>query len=201
MHEESESVYDETSPHYEKAIFHLGIPILGICYGSQLMAWTLGGEVATALLSRAIGKQLTCVFVDHGLMRKNEGDEIEEKRKIIGTEFYRVFWDEIKKHQTDGLSYFAQGTIYPDRIESGKGKNGKSDTIKTHHNMVDHRTYTDLIAIRAVTTDDFMTADWAKIPYEILGKVSGRITNEMKGIVNRVVYDITSKPPGTVEFE
>ncbi|SHL01109.1 glutamine-hydrolyzing GMP synthase [Hespellia stercorisuis] len=460
------SVYDETSPHYEKAIFDLGIPILGICYGSQLMAWTLGGEVATApvseyghtdvevdtnsvlfkgieattgcwmshtdyikqvpegfkiightpvcpvaamenparklyatqfhpevlhtkegkkmlsnfvmdicecagdwqmesfventvkelrgqigekhvilglsggvdssvaaaLLSRAIGKQLTCVFVDHGLMRKNEGDEIEEtftgkfdmnfvridckesyleklkgvidpeeKRKIIGTEFYRVFWDEIKKHQTDCLSYFAQGTIYPDRIESGKGKNGKSDTIKTHHNMVDqptdvqflgtieplkdlfkdevrkvgetlglphelvwrqpfpgpglgvriigeitapriavlqeadwilrdemakngyekelaqffcvlpgvntvgvmgdHRTYADLIAIRAVTTDDFMTADWAKIPYEILGKVSGRITNEMKGIVNRVVYDITSKPPGTVEWE
>ena len=289
-------------------------------------------SVAAALLSRAIGKQLTCVFVDHGLMRKNEGEEIEEtflrefdmqfvrvncketflaqlkgvtdpeqKRRIIGTEFYRAFWDEIKKQQQTGLAYFAQGTIYPDRIESGKGKNKKSDTIKTHHNMVDpptdveflgtieplrdlfkdevrqvgetlglshelvwrqpfpgpglgvriigeiteekiailqeadwilrdemkkngyeknlsqffcvlpgvntvgvmgdHRTYADLIAIRAVTTDDFMTADWARIPYDILEKVSGRITNEMKGVVNRVVYDITSKPPGTVEWE
>ena len=67
--------------------------------------------------------------------------------------------------------------------------------------MGDHRTYADLIAIRAVTTDDFMTADWARIPYDILEKVSGRITNEMKGVVNRVVYDITSKPPGTVEWE
>lgn len=303
--------------------------------GDQKVILGLSGgvdsSVAAALLSKAIGNQLTCVFVDHGLMRKNEGDEIEEtfskfdmnfvrvdckedfleklkgqtdpetKRKIIGTEFYRVFWNEIKRISTDSLSYFAQGTIYPDRIESGKGKNEKSAVIKTHHNMVeqpkdvqflgtieplkdlfkdevrrvgetlglpkelvwrqpfpgpglgvriigeitaekiaicqdadwilrdemakngyekemaqffcvlpgvstvgvmgDFRTYADLIAIRAVTTDDFMTADWARIPYEILAKVSGRITNEMKGIVNRVVYDITSKPPGTVEWE
>ncbi|MBP5289084.1 MAG: glutamine-hydrolyzing GMP synthase [Clostridia bacterium] len=283
-------------------------------------------SVAAALLSRAVGRQLTCVFVDQGLMRKDEGDFVEEtftrlfdmnfvrvnagdafykalrgvtdpeeKRKIIGTEFYRVFWDEIRRHS--GKGYFAQGTIYPDRIESGKGD---ADKIKTHHNKVempadveflgviepladlfkdevrrvgeklgiphelvwrqpfpgpglgvrvigeitpekvkllqeadfvlrdemakcgyekhlaqffcvlpgvksvgvmgDHRTYEDLIVIRAVTTDDFMTADWAKIPYDILGRVSARITNEVRG-VNRVVYDVTTKPPATVEWE
>ena len=283
-------------------------------------------SVAAALLSRAVGKQLTCVFVDHGLMRKNEGDFVEktftslfdmnfirvncaehfisklkgvtdpeEKRKIIGTEFFNVFWSEIRKQSDKG--FFAQGTIYPDCIESGKGD---AAVIKTHHNRVhtpddveflgiiepladlfkdevrrvgeklgipkelvwrqpfpgpglgvriigeitdekikllqdadyilrdemarngyeknlsqffcvlpnvktvgvmgDHRTYENLIIIRAVTTDDFMTADWAKIPYDILAKVSNRITNECKGI-NRVAYDITSKPPATVEWE
>jgi GMP synthase (glutamine-hydrolysing) len=289
-------------------------------------------SVAAGLLSRAVGKQLTCVFVDQGLMRKDEGDFVEQtfttmfdmnfvrvnagdhfmqalkgvndpesKRKIIGTEFYKVFWDEIRNQAEEG--FFAQGTIYPDRIESGKGKSaGKANTavIKTHHNMAkmpddiqflgtiepladlfkdevravgeklgipkelvwrqpfpgpglgvriigeitaekvkilqdadwvlrdemakngyekelaqffcvlpgvntvgvmgDHRTYDNLIAIRAVTTDDFMTADWARIPYDILAKVSNRITNECDHI-NRVVYDITSKPPGTVEWE
>ena len=219
----------------------------------------------------------------------------EEKRKIIGTEFFKVFWDEIKKQKDKG--YFAQGTIYPDCIESGKGN---AAVIKTHHNRVgvpddveflgileplkdlfkdevrvvgerlglpkelvwrqpfpgpglgiriigeiteekikllqeadyilrdemskngyeknlsqffcalpdvktvgvmgDFRTYDNLVIIRAITTDDFMTADWAKIPYEILQTVSNRITNECKGI-NRVVYDITSKPPATVEYE
>ena len=283
-------------------------------------------SVAAGLLSRAVGKQLTCVFVDTGLMRKNEGDEVEKtfttlfdmnfvrvncgehfmqalkgvsdpeaKRHIIGTEFFKVFWDEIRTHATKG--YFAQGTIYPDCIESGKGD---ADVIKTHHNRVktpedveflgileplcdlfkdevravgeklgipkelvwrqpfpgpglgvriigeitaekvkvlqdadyvlrdemakngyekelaqffcvlpgvstvgvmgDHRTYDHLIAIRAVTTDDFMTADWAKIPYDILAQVSNRITNECAHI-NRVVYDITTKPPATVEWE
>ena len=283
-------------------------------------------SVAAALLSKAVGKQLTCVFVDQGLMRKDEGDfvektftslfdmnfvrvncqehflsclkgvsEPEEKRKIIGTEFFNVFWDEIRKRADRG--FFAQGTIYPDCIESGKGD---ADVIKTHHNRVktpddveflgiiepladlfkdevrrvgeklglpkelvyrqpfpgpglgvriigeiaaekvkllqeadyilrdemsrngydknmaqffcvlpgvktvgvmgDHRTYENLVIIRAVTTDDFMTADWARIPYDILATVSNRITNECKGI-NRVVYDITSKPPATVEYE
>lgn len=282
--------------------------------------------VTAALISKAVGKQLTCVFVDHGLMRLNEGDDVEstfvklfdmnfvrvncgdvfleklkdvtdpeEKRKIIGTEFYKVFWDEIKKNAGDG--FFAQGTIYPDCIESGKGD---ADTIKTHHNKVkmpddikfagiieplkslfkdevrrvgeklgipkelvwrqpfpgpglgiriigaitkekidilqhadaifreemdkggyadklsqffavitdvrsvgvmgDHRTYERLVVLRAVTTDNFMTADWAQIPYELLAKASNRITNEVKGI-NRVAYDITSKPPATVEWE
>lgn len=461
------SVYDMSSPHYTKDILSLGIPVLGICYGCQLMAWMMDGSVATApvseygkitifsksdsplfkdvpdesvvwmshtdyidrvpdgfeviahsndcpcaamqntqknlyavqfhpevthseygtvmlknfvldicqckgewvmdsfiedavadlkaqigdkqailglsggvdssvaaaLLSRAIGKQLTCVFVDQGLMRKNEGDFVEEtftnlfdmnfvrvncaeqfydklkgivdpeeKRTIIGEEFFKVFWDEIKK-LADGDAFFAQGTIYPDRIESGKGASGdKADSavIKTHHNeakvpddvkflgiieplkelfkdevrtvgeklgiphelvwrqpfpgpglgvriigeiteekvkllqeadyvlrdemskngyesqmsqffcvhtgaqavgvMGDHRTYESVIAIRAITTDDFMTADWARIPYDILAKVSNRITNEVKGI-NRIVYDITSKPPATVEWE
>lgn len=283
-------------------------------------------SVAAALISRAIGKQLTCVFVDHGLMRKDEGDFVEntfksmfdmnfvrvncqdaffaklsgiidpeEKRNIIGEEFYGVFWDKIRENH--GSGFFAQGTIYPDRIESGKGDASK---IKTHHNQVgipkdikfdgvieplkdlfkdevravgeklglphelvwrqpfpgpglgvrvigevtadrvrilqeadailrdemdkngyasemsqffvvlpgvktvgvmgDERTYRELVAIRAVTTDDFMTADWAKIPYDILGRVSNRIINEVDK-VNRVVYDITSKPPGTVEWE
>ena len=283
-------------------------------------------SVAAGLLSRAVGKQLTCVFVDQGLMRKDEGDFVEEtftrlfdmnfvrvncqkefisklkgvtdpeqKRKIIGTEFYKVFWDKIREEADGG--FFAQGTIYPDCIESGKGD---ADTIKTHHNRVkmpeditfdgvieplcelfkdevrrvgeklgiprelvwrqpfpgpglgvriigeitedkikvlqeadavfrdemaksgveeqlsqffavlpdvktvgvmgDHRTYDHLIALRAVTTDDFMTADWAKIPYDVLARVSNRITNEVDH-VNRVVYDITSKPPGTVEWE
>ena len=453
------SVYDMSSPHYTKDILSLGIPVLGICYGCQLIAWMAGGEVSTApvseygkiefcakpsplfknieersvvwmshtdyiskmpegfdnigftddcpcaamqntekniyavqfhpevthsqygsqmlynflyeichckgdwvmdnfientveklkaqigdkkvilglsggvdssvaagLISKAIGSNLTCVFVDQGLMRKDEGDfvektfttlfdmnfvrvncgetfiqklkgvsEPEEKRTIIGTEFYKVFWDEIRKQNE--LGYFAQGTIYPDRIESGKGD---ADKIKTHHNQVkmpddieflgiiepledlfkdevrrvgerlgipkelvwrqpfpgpglgvriigeitaekikilqdadwvlrdemakngyeknlaqffcvlpgvktvgvmgDHRTYENLVAIRAVTTDDFMTADWARVPYDILAKVSNRITNEVEH-VNRVVYDITSKPPGTVEWE
>lgn len=457
------SVYDESSPHYTPEIFKLGIPILGICYGCQLMAYSLGGvvtsatdnsiseygktetnyntddilfeglhdkgiswmshrdyiskvpngfsvtattaacpvaamsdpdkklygvqfhpevnhtengksmlksflynvcgckgewkmesfiettvaqlkeqigdkgvvlglsggvdsSVAAALLSKAVGKQLTCVFVDQGLMRKDEGDYVEQtftklfdmnfvrincqdeflsklkgvsepesKRKIIGTEFYKVFWGKIRENY--GSGYFAQGTIYPDRIESGKGDAAK---IKTHHNQVgvpedikfegiieplkdlfkdevrvvgeklglphelvwrqpfpgpglgvrvigevtaekvkilqeadailrdemdkcgyaeqmsqffavlpgvktvgvmgDARTYDELIALRAVTTDDFMTADWANIPYDILGKVSNRIINEVEH-VNRVVYDITSKPPGTVEWE
>ena len=457
------SVYDESSPHYTPEIFTLGIPILGICYGCQLMAYSLGGvvtsatdnsiseygktetnyntsdilfnrlpdkgiswmshrdyisklpngfsvtattdacpvaamsdpdkklygvqfhpevnhtengknmlksflynvcgckgewkmesfiettvaqlkeqigdkgvvlglsggvdsSVAAALLSKAVGKQLTCVFVDQGLMRKDDGDYVEQtftklfdmnfvrincqdeflsklkgvtepeaKRKIIGTEFYKVFWGKIRENY--GSGYFAQGTIYPDRIESGKGDAAK---IKTHHNQVgvpediqfegiieplkdlfkdevrvvgeklglphelvwrqpfpgpglgvrvigevtakkvkilqeadailrdemdkcgyaeqmsqffavlpgvktvgvmgDARTYDELIALRAVTTDDFMTADWAKIPYDILGRVSNRIINEVEH-VNRVVYDITSKPPGTVEWE
>ena len=283
-------------------------------------------SVAAALISKAVGSQLTCVFVDHGLMRKDEGDFVEktfkslfemnfvrincgehfisklkgiidpeEKRKIIGTEFFKVFWKEIKKHNEKG--YFAQGTIYPDCIESGKGN---AAVIKTHHNRVeipddvefldvieplkelfkdevrivgeklgipkglvwrqpfpgpglgiriigeitkekikllqeadyilrdeiskngyeknlsqffcalpdvktvgvmgDFRTYENLVMIRAVTTDDFMTADWAKIPYDILQNVSNRITNECRGI-NRVLYDITSKPPATVEYE
>ena len=457
------SVYDAASPHCDPEIFELGIPVLGICYGCQLMAYTLGGKVisaaddavseygktetryhvqstlfqglpqegiswmshrdyiskpptgfsvtavtqscpvaamenpdkklygvqfhpevshtahgtdmlraflytvcgcrgdwkmdsfidatidqirervgdkrvvlglsggvdssvAAALISKAVGRQLTCVFVDQGLMRKDEGDFVEQtftklfdmnfvrvncqqeflsklrgvsdpedKRHIIGTEFYNVFWDRIR--DDCGSGFFAQGTIYPDRIESGKGD---AATIKTHHNRVgipsdihfegviepladlfkdevravgeklglphdlvwrqpfpgpglgvrvigevtaervkilqdadailrdemekcgyaqelsqffavlpgvrtvgvmgDARTYRELVAIRAVTTDDFMTADWAKIPYEILGRVSSRIINEVPQ-VNRVVYDITAKPPGTVEWE
>ena len=460
------SVYDMSSPHYSPDILELGVPVLGICYGCQLISWMLGGKVETApvseygkiefhakesplfkdvpesstvwmshtdyiseppqgfevvgntdncpcaamqntqkkiyavqfhpevthseygkqimknflydicgcsgdwvmddfidttveklrakigdkkvilglsggvdssvaagRLSKAVGKQLTCVFVDQGLMRKDEGDFVEKtfttmfdmnfirvncadrffaalkgvtdpekKRKIIGAEFFNVFWDEIRK-LADGNAFFAQGTIYPDRIESGAGASGdkaNSAVIKTHHNMAkppedvkflgvieplgnlfkdevrrvgemlgipkelvwrqpfpgpglgvrvigeltadkikvlqeadwvlrdemkkngyeknlaqffcvlpnvktvgvmgDHRTYDHLIAIRAVTTDDFMTADWAKIPYDILAKVSNRITNEVEH-VNRVVYDITSKPPGTVEWE
>ena len=286
-------------------------------------------SVAAVLLSKAIGNQLTCVFVDHGLLRKNEGDEVEEvfgpnghyelnfirvnaqqryydklkgieepeaKRKIIGEEFIRVFEEEAKKIGT--VDFLVQGTIYPDVVESGLG--GESAVIKSHHNvgglpdavdfkeiieplrdlfkdevrklglelgipeylvfrqpfpgpglgiriigevteekvkivqdadaiyreeiakagldktigqyfaaltnmrsvgvMGDERTYDYAIALRAVNTIDFMTAEAAQIPYEVLNKVMSRIINEVRG-VNRVMYDITSKPPGTIEFE
>ena len=313
-----DSFIDDTVAAIRAQVGEKGV-VLGLSGG-------VDSSVAAALISKAVGKQLTCVFVDQGLMRKDEGDFVEqtftklfdmnfvrincqdafldklkgivnpeEKRTIIGTEFYRVFWDKIRESYGDG--FFAQGTIYPDRIESGKGDASK---IKTHHNQVgvpedihfedvieplkdlfkdevravgeklglphdlvwrqpfpgpglgvrvigevtaervrilqeadailrdemdkngyapqmsqffavlpgvktvgvmgDERTYSELVAIRAVTTDDFMTADWAKIPYDILGRVSNRIINEVDR-VNRVVYDITSKPPGTVEWE
>ncbi len=295
--------------------------------GKVLLALSGGvdSSVVAALLAEAVGKQLTCVFVDHGLMRKNEGDEVEQafakwsinfvrvdaeqrflgklagisdperKRKIIGEEFIRVFEEEAKK--IGKVDFLAQGTIYPDVIESGTGD---AAVIKSHHNvgglpdyvdfqeiieplrmlfkdevrqlgrelglpeylvsrqpfpgpglairiigditkekadllrdadyifreeiakagedknmnqyfavltntrsvgvMGDGRTYDYTLALRAVTTSDFMTADWARIPYEVLDKISTRIVNEVKGI-NRIVYDITSKPPATIEWE
>ena len=285
-------------------------------------------SVAAVMLAKAVGKQLTCVFVDHGLLRKNEGDEVEavfgpegpydlnfirvnvqdrfyeklagveepeQKRKIIGEEFIRVFEEEAKKIGT--VDFLVQGTIYPDVVESGVGK---SATIKSHHNvgglpdyvdfkeiieplrdlfkdevrqagrelgipeylvmrqpfpgpglgiriigevtaekvkivqdadaiyreeiakagvdkglgqyfaaltnmrsvgvMGDGRTYDYAIALRAVNTSDFMTADAAQIPWEVLGKVTTRIVNEVEH-VNRVMYDCTGKPPATIEFE
>lgn len=285
-------------------------------------------SVAAVLLSKAVGKQLTCVFVDQGLLRKGEGDEVEAvfgpegpydlnfirvnaqerfyeklagvtepeaKRKIIGEEFIRVFEEEAKK--IGAVDFLVQGTIYPDVIESGLGK---SAVIKSHHNvgglpdcvdfkeiveplrllfkdevrnagrelgipeylvnrqpfpgpglgiriigevtaekvrivqeadaiyreeiakagvdknlgqyfaaltnmrsvgvMGDERTYDYAVALRAVCTSDFMTAEAAQIPWEVLGTVTSRIVNEVKG-VNRVLYDCTGKPPATIEFE
>ncbi len=309
--------------------------------GKVLLALSGGvdSSVAAGLLSKAIGKQLTCVFVDHGLLRKDEGDEVEavfgsngifdlnfirvnaqeryykklegvtepeKKRKIIGEEFIRVFEEEAKK--IGAVDFLAQGTIYPDVVESGLG--GESAVIKSHHNvgglpdfvdfkeiieplrdlfkdevrkaglelgipeylvfrqpfpgpglgiriigdvtaekvrivqdadfiyrqevdkaakaykeengteapwmpnqyfaaltnmrsvgvMGDERTYDYAVALRAVKTIDFMTAEAAQIPFETLQTVMSRIINEVKG-VNRVFYDLTSKPPGTIEFE
>ena len=283
-------------------------------------------SVAAALLSKAVGKQVTSIFVDHGFLRKNEGDEVEkafadwdinfvrvdaskyfieklkgvsdpeQKRKIIGTEFINVFEKEAKKIGT--VDYLVQGTIYPDVIESGD--DDEAAVIKSHHNvgglpdhvdfkeiieplrllfkdevrklgtelglpyelvsrqpfpgpglairiigdldenkvkilqeadyifreeiskagldkdihqyfavltntrtvgvMGDARTYDYVLALRGVTTTDFMTADFAKIPYDILEKISARIVNEVKN-VNRIVYDITTKPPASIEWE
>ncbi len=286
-------------------------------------------SVAAVLLSKAVGEQLTCVFVDHGLLRKDEGDEVEaifgpngnyhlnfirvnaqerfyeklagaeepeKKRKIIGEEFIRVFEEEAKK--IGAVDFLVQGTIYPDVVESGLG--GESAVIKSHHNvgglpdyvdfkeiieplrdlfkdevrqaglelgipeklvfrqpfpgpglgvriigevtaekvkivqdadaiyreeiaaagfdrsinqyfaaltnmrsvgvMGDERTYDYAIALRAVNTIDFMTAEAADIPFAVLQKIMSRIINEVRG-VNRVFYDLTSKPPGTIEFE
>ena len=282
-------------------------------------------SVCAALLSEAVGKRLTCVFVDHGLLRKDEGNQVESvfakgnlrfirinaqnrflsrlagitdperKRKIIGEEFIRVFEEESGK--LGAVDFLAQGTIYPDVVESGTGG---AAVIKSHHNvgglpdvisfreileplrllfkdevrelgrelglpeclvrrqpfpgpglairiigevtdekleylreadfifhdemekaglenlasqsfavltnlrsvgvMGDSRTYETAVALRAVTTDDFMTADWTRLPWELLDRVSGRIVNEVRG-VNRVLYDITSKPPAAVEYE
>lgn len=297
-------------------------------------------SVVAALCARAIGRQLTCVFVNHGLLRKNEPEEVEEvftrqfdvdfvhvhaedryaalladvvepeeKRRIIGSQFWKEFFTVAQ--DLDGAQFLAQGTIYPDIIESGARKTGgKASTIKSHHNLIpfpegvhfdliepldhffkdevralgtalglpdhivhrqpfpgpglairiigtvtleklsilkdadaivreeldaynaavfeetgernsersvwqyfavlpdvksvgvmgDERTYAYPIILRAVESSDAMTADWAKLPYEVLGKISSRIVAEVPG-VNRVVYDITSKPPATIEWE
>jgi GMP synthase (glutamine-hydrolysing) len=287
--------------------------------------------VAAALVHRAVGDRLTCIYVDHGLMRKKESELLrvtferdlgmklvmvdarqrflarlagvedpEQKRKIIGDEFIRVFEEEAERIKGDGrIDFLTQGTLYPDVIESATSETKTAQKIKTHHNvgglpadlsfqlieplrylfkdevravglemglpeamvlrqpfpgpglairiigevtaerldtlreadwivideikgaglyrslwqsfailtpvrsvgvMGDGRTYANVVAIRAVTSEDGMTADWAKLPYDVLGKISSRIVNEVPG-VNRVVYDISSKPPATIEWE
>lgn len=293
------------------------------------MSGGVDSAVAATLVYKAVGKNLTCVYVDHGFMRKNESEEVkkvfvdgldmnlvmvdaserflsklegvsdpETKRKTIGAEFIKVFEEEAKK--IGKVDFLVQGTIYPDVVESGGGKNGKSAVIKTHHNvgglpdvvdfkeiieplrnlfkdevravgfelglpksvvkrqpfpgpglairiigditkekldilrdadfilrdevakvglddeiwqyfavltnmksvgvMGDMRTYDYTLALRAVTSVDAMTADWFRMPYDVLEKISVRIVNECKHI-NRIVYDVTSKPPATIEWE
>ncbi|MCL2669420.1 MAG: glutamine-hydrolyzing GMP synthase, partial [Syntrophaceae bacterium] len=300
--------------------------------GDEKVIFGLSGgvdsSVAAVLLHRAIGRQLTCVFVDNGLLRLDEAEKVrilfakhlkmnirfakarrtfvsrlkgvtdpEKKRKIIGRTFIEVFEQEAKKIK--GAAFLGQGTLYPDLIESRSAFGGPSAVIKSHHNvgglpkrmklklveplkhlfkdevrllgkelglsndvvwrqpfpgpglavrivgevtekrleilrsadavlmeeiraanqyrklwqsfavllpirsvgiMGDQRTYENVIAIRAVTSEDAMTADWARLPYELLSRVSNRIINEVRG-VNRVVYDISSKPPSTIEWE
>jgi GMP synthase (glutamine-hydrolysing) len=303
--------------------------------GDQVICGLSGGvdsAVTAALIHQAIGDQLTCIFIDTGLLRKDEPQQVvdtfqkhlgirliavnaieeflsaldgitdpEQKRQIIGEKFIRIFEREAKAIQLNGTSpkFLAQGTLYPDVIESRGPERQVADKIKTHHNvgglpkdmkfelieplrflfkdearsigsalglpdvivwrqpfpgpglavriigditwdrletlraadaivreeldranlarsigqsfavltpirsvgvMGDGRTYGNVVAVRAVTTDDFMTADWARIPYDVLARISSRIVNEVKG-VNRVVYDISSKPPATIEWE
>ncbi len=299
--------------------------------GEKVVLGVSGGvdsSVTARLLHEAIGDQLTCIFVNNGLLRKGEAEEVrerferdeeiellyvdaeeefltalkgvedpEQKRKIIGAEFIKAF--ERAAAELRDVRFLAQGTLYPDVIESRSPRGGPSATIKTHHNvgglpewlnfelieplrnlfkdevrllgeelgmseevvwrhpfpgpglavriidevtkerldllreadirfvdeikaagyygkiaqafvvllpvktvgvMGDERTYENVVAIRAVTTEDFMTADWVKLPYDLLGRISNRIINEVRGI-NRVVYDISSKPPSTIEWE
>ncbi|MFZ0544949.1 MAG: glutamine-hydrolyzing GMP synthase [Candidatus Promineifilaceae bacterium] len=306
---------------------------IGNCRVILGLSGGVDSAVAAALIHRAVGDQLTCVFVDHGLLRQGEAVQVvetfekeqgmrlvavnaveaylevlegvtnpEEKRRIIGEKFVRIFEREAwRLAETEGpIDFLAQGTIYPDVIESAGNDNTEAHTIKTHHNvgglpedmtfelveplrmlfkdevrrigtalglpdsivwrqpfpgpglairclgeitwerlerlrladaifieeltkagllrqgtqqsfavllpvksvgvMGDGRTYEEVIALRAVTTEDFMTADWARLPYDLLAVVSRRIVNEVSG-VNRVVLDITSKPPGTIEWE
>ena len=342
--EEAYNTWEEALPHLKTFVFDTchaeanwnmknfvadQIELIRRQVGDKKVLLALSGgvdsSVVAALLIKAIGKQLVCVHVNHGLMRKGESESVievfknqmdanliyvdateryltkldgvadpEQKRKIIGAEFIRIFEEEARK--LEGIEFLGQGTIYPDVIESGLGK---SATIKSHHNvgglpdyvdfkeiieplrmlfkdevrkaglelgipeylvyrqpfpgpglgiriigevtadkvrivqdadyiyreeiakagveglgqyfaaltnmrsvgvMGDERTYDYAVALRAVNTVDFMTAEAAEIPYEVLNKVMSRIINEVRG-VNRVFYDLTSKPPGTIEFE
>src|SRR5205807_1341645 len=196
--------------------------------------------VAAALVHRAVGDRLTCIYVDHGLMRKKESELLrvtferdlgmrlvmvdarerflerlagvedpEQKRKIIGDEFIRVFEEEAAK--LGRIDFLTQGTLYPDVIESKTTETKAAQKIKTHHNvgglpadlrfsLIEPLRHLFKDEVRAVTSEDGMTADWAKLPYDVLGKISSRIVNEVPG-VNRVVYDISSKPPATIEWE
>src|SRR5439155_970219 len=201
--------------------------------GGRVICALSGGvdsAVTAALIHRAIGDQLTCIFVNNGLLRREEPERVvdtfhrhlklslihtdatdrfldrlagvtdpEEKRRIVGETFIRVFEEEADR--LGAVDFIAQGTTYPDGSESGGGAPPAvlTDT-RSVGVMGDYRTYGHVVAIRAVTAEDAMTADWARLPYDLLARIANRIVNEVPA-VNRVVYDITSKPPGTIEWE
>ena len=173
--------------------------------GRALLALSGGvdSSVAAALMAEAIGSQLTCVFVDHGLMRKNEGDEVEAAFGKWDIHFIRVIGD-ITKEKLDTLR--DADFIFRDEIAKAGLDRSLSQyfavltSMRSVGVMGDGRTYDYTLALRAVNTSDFMTADWSRIPYDVLDRISVRIVNEVRGI-NRICYDITSKPPATIEWE
>ena len=198
--------------------------------GKVLLALSGGvdSSVAAGLLSRAIGKQLTCVFVDHGLLRKDEGDEVEGvfgENGQFDLNFIRVnaqqrYYDKLKGVTEPEAKRKIIGEVTEEKVKIVQdadaiyreeiAKAGLDREINQYFAaltnmrsvgvMGDFRTYDYAVALRAVKTIDFMTAEASEIPYEVLNKVMNRIINEVKG-VNRVMYDLTSKPPGTIEFE
>src|SRR2546423_12806707 len=198
---------------------------------SRVICGLSGGvdsSVAAALVHRAIGDQLTCIFVDTGLLRLHERAQVErtfrshlglklvtvgadtrflgalagvedpeQKRKIIGHTFIDVF-EEAAVDVGDDVDFLVQGTLYPDVIESFSPRGGPP--VSSVGVMGDERTYDYVLGLRAVTSTDGMTADWFPFPHDVLGRISSRIINQIKGI-NRVVYDVSSKPPATIEWE
>ena len=199
------SVYEAGAPKADPAIFELGVPVLGICYGCQFMAHTLGGQVTEAHEDTAREYGKTETYYDTACkLFKGLPEYLVMRQPFPGPGLaIRVIGD-LTKEKLDTLR--DADAIYREEIAAaGEDKNiNQYFAVLTNTRSVgvmgDGRTYDYTLALRAVTTSDFMTADWARIPYDVLDKISTRIVNEVKGI-NRIVYDITSKPPATIEWE